>query len=63
MNFIVAVLVNCLVNIFVDFILIVMPVYEVTKLQLPLRQKLAVASMFIVGSVYAILDLFLFTCH
>ena len=55
-NFIVAVLVNCLVNIFVDFILIVMPVYEVVKLQLPLRKKMAVASMFIVGSVYALIN-------
>ncbi|KAJ6124332.1 hypothetical protein N7471_011649 [Penicillium samsonianum] len=54
-NFIVAVLVNCLVNIFVDFILIMMPVYEVIKLQLPLRKKLAVASMFIVGSVLTII--------
>lgn len=59
-NFIVAVLVNCLVNIFVDFILIMMPVYEVIKLQLPLRKKLAVASMFIVGSVYALPSLALF---
>ncbi|OQD63874.1 hypothetical protein PENPOL_c008G06255 [Penicillium polonicum] len=54
-NFINAVLVNCLVNIFVDVILIVMPVYEVTKLQLPLRKKLAVTSMFIVGSVLTII--------
>ncbi|OQD85181.1 hypothetical protein PENSOL_c105G01028 [Penicillium solitum] len=54
-NFITAVLVNCLVNIFVDFILIVMPVYEVIKLQLPLRKKLSVAAMFIVGSVLTII--------
>ncbi|KAF4766782.1 hypothetical protein HAV15_010418 [Penicillium sp. str.  len=54
-NFITAVLVNCLVNIFVDFILIVMPVYEVIKLQLPLRKKLTVAAMFIVGSVLTII--------
>ncbi|KAJ5484342.1 hypothetical protein N7453_012296 [Penicillium expansum] len=54
-DFIAAVLVNCLVNIFVDCILIVMPVYEVIKLQLPLRKKLAVASMFIVGSVLTII--------
>ncbi|CAG8890489.1 unnamed protein product [Penicillium egyptiacum] len=60
-NFIVAVLVNCLVNIFVDFILIVMPVYEVTKLQLPLRKKIAVTSMFIVGSVYALVSLAFFS--
>ncbi|CAI7666395.1 uncharacterized protein N7487_008143 [Penicillium crustosum] len=54
-NFIVAVLVNCLVNIFVDCILIVMPVYEVIKLQLPLRKKITVAAMFIVGSVLTII--------
>ncbi|KAG0157233.1 Extracellular membrane protein, CFEM domain [Penicillium digitatum] len=54
-NFIDAVLVNCLVNIFVDCILIIMPVYEVIKLQLPLRKKLAVASMFIVGSVLTVI--------
>lgn len=55
LNFIDAVLVNCLVNIFVDCILIVMPVYEVIKLQLPLRKKLTVAAMFIVGSVLTII--------
>ncbi|KAJ5607763.1 hypothetical protein N7537_004382 [Penicillium hordei] len=55
LNFIDAVLVNCLVNIFVDVILIVMPVYEVIKLQLPLRKKLTVAAMFIVGSVLTII--------
>ncbi|KAJ5474301.1 hypothetical protein N7475_003867 [Penicillium sp. IBT 31633x] len=53
-NFINSILVNCLVNIFVDFILIVMPVYEVVQLQLPLRKKLTVALMFIVGSVLMI---------
>ena len=63
LNFIVAVLVNCLVNIFVDCILIVMPVYEVIKLQLPLRKKIAVASMFIVGSVYALASWTLFHLH
>ena len=50
-NFINSILVNCLVNIFVDSIMIMMPVYEVVKLQLPLRKKLTVALMFIVGSV------------
>lgn len=30
-----------------------MPVYEVSKLQMPLRKKLTVALMFVVGSVYA----------
>ncbi|KAJ5513444.1 hypothetical protein N7463_002996 [Penicillium fimorum] len=54
-DFIAAILVNCLVNIFVDFVLIIMPVYEVIKLQLPLRKKVAVASMFIVGSVLMII--------
>jgi hypothetical protein len=51
-NFINSTLVNCLVNIFVDSILILMPVYEVIKLQLPLRKKLTVGLMFVVGSVY-----------
>jgi hypothetical protein len=50
-NFINSILVNCLVNIFVDTILILMPVYEVIQLQLPLRKKLTVALMFIVGSM------------
>lgn len=50
-NFINSILVNCLVNIFVDAILIMMPIYEVTKLQLPLQKKLTVALMFIVGSM------------
>ncbi|KAJ5356727.1 hypothetical protein N7517_011336 [Penicillium concentricum] len=54
-DFIAAVLVNCLVNIVVDFILIITPVYEVIKLKLPLRKKLAVASMFIVGSVLTVI--------
>lgn len=50
-DFINSILVNCLVNIFVDAILIMMPIYEVTKLQLPLQKKLSVALMFIVGSM------------
>jgi hypothetical protein len=50
-NFINSILVNCLVNIFVDSIMVMMPVYEVIQLQLPLRKKLTVALMFIVGSV------------
>ncbi|KAJ5952981.1 uncharacterized protein N7479_011394 [Penicillium vulpinum] len=54
-DFISSILVNCLVNIIVDFILIVMPVYEVVKLQLPLRKKFSVALMFIVGSVLTII--------
>jgi hypothetical protein len=51
-DFITSILVNCLVNIFVDSIMIVMPVYEVVQLQLPLKKKLTVALMFIVGSLY-----------
>ncbi|KAJ5666745.1 hypothetical protein N7462_011154, partial [Penicillium macrosclerotiorum] len=54
-NFIIAILVNCLVNIFVDSIMIMMPVWEVAKLQLPLKKKLAVALMFAVGSVLTII--------
>ncbi|KAJ5787621.1 hypothetical protein N7457_002611 [Penicillium paradoxum] len=54
-NFIDSILVNCLVNIFVDFIMVVMPVYEVVQLQLPLRKKLTVSLMFIVGSVLTII--------
>lgn len=50
-NFINSILVNCLANIFVDSVLIIMPVFEVAKLQLPLRKKLTVALMFAVGSV------------
>lgn len=50
-NFIDSILVNCLANIFVDTVLIVLPVFEVAKLQLPLRKKLTVALMFAVGSV------------
>lgn len=50
-NFIDSILVNCLVNIFVDTVTIVLPVYEVSKLQMPLRQKATVALMFVVGSL------------
>lgn len=51
-NFINSILVNCLVNIFVDAVIIILPVFEVSKLQMPLRKKLTVALMFVVGSVY-----------
>ncbi|KAA8643374.1 CFEM domain-containing protein [Aspergillus tanneri] len=54
-NFIVAILVNCLVNIIVDAALILLPVYEVSKLQLPLRKKIAVGLMFVMGSVLTII--------
>ncbi|KAJ5912115.1 uncharacterized protein N7473_001418 [Penicillium subrubescens] len=54
-NFIVSILINCLVNIFVDSVLILMPVWEVIKLQLPLKKKIAVALMFAVGSLLTII--------
>ncbi|KAJ5242950.1 uncharacterized protein N7469_001277 [Penicillium citrinum] len=54
-NFIDSILVNCLVNIFVDTVTIVLPVYEVSKLQMPLRQKATVALMFVVGSLLTII--------
>ncbi|KAJ6045178.1 uncharacterized protein N7446_003380 [Penicillium canescens] len=54
-DFISSILVNCLVNIFVDSIMIVMPVYEVVQLQLPLKKKLTVALMFVVGSLLTII--------
>ncbi|PLB35982.1 CFEM domain-containing protein [Aspergillus candidus] len=50
-NFEAAVLVNCLVNIIVDFVIIVVPVSEVLQLQLPRLKKLSVALMFLMGSV------------
>lgn len=53
-NFIDSILVNCLVNIFVDTVTIVLPVYEVSKLQMPLRQKATVALMFVVGSLFVL---------
>ncbi|KAJ5758301.1 uncharacterized protein N7511_006995 [Penicillium nucicola] len=54
-NFITSILINCLVNIFIDSILIVMPVYEVIKLQLPWKKKLTVALMFVVGSLLTVI--------
>lgn len=51
-DFIDAILGNCLVNIIVDTIMVLMPVYEVSKLQLPLYKKLTVGLMFVMGSVY-----------
>ncbi|KAJ5484109.1 hypothetical protein N7539_005905 [Penicillium diatomitis] len=53
-NFIVSILVNCLANIAVDSVLILLPVFEVVKLQLPLKKKIAVATMFAVGSVLTV---------
>lgn len=46
-----AVLVNCLLNIIIDAFIVIMPVYEVSKLQLPLHKKLSVGVMFMMGSV------------
>ncbi|KAJ5754499.1 hypothetical protein N7533_004042 [Penicillium manginii] len=54
-NFINSILVNCLVNIVVDTITIVLPVWEVSKLQMPLRKKITVALMFVVGSLLTII--------
>ncbi|KAB8239076.1 hypothetical protein ETB97_002072 [Aspergillus alliaceus] len=54
-DFIDAILGNCLVNIFVDAIMVVMPVYEVSKLQLPMQKKLTVALMFVMGSVLTVI--------
>jgi hypothetical protein len=47
-----AVLVHCLVNIIIDSVIVVMPVYEVSKLQLPLQKKISVGLMFMMGSMY-----------
>ncbi|KAJ5884764.1 hypothetical protein N7495_009274 [Penicillium taxi] len=54
-NFIDSILVNCIVNIIVDSIMVIMPVYEVVRLKLPMRKKLAVALMFIVASVLTVI--------
>lgn len=53
-NFIDSILVNCLVNIFVDAVTIALPIWEVSKLQMPMRQKITVALMFVVGSLYVL---------
>lgn len=50
-NFDAAILINCLLNIIIDSIIVVMPVYEVSKLQLPLHKKISVGLMFMMGSV------------
>ncbi|KAI9930708.1 hypothetical protein MW887_011464 [Aspergillus wentii] len=54
-NFIISILINCLVNIFVDTALIIMPVYEVSKLQLRPAKKVSVVVMFAVGSVLTVI--------
>ncbi|KAF7621160.1 integral membrane protein [Aspergillus flavus] len=56
-DFIDAILGNCLVNIIVDAIMVLMPVYEVSKLQLPLYKKLTVGLMFVMGSVLTIIGI------
>ncbi|PWY82020.1 integral membrane protein [Aspergillus heteromorphus CBS 117.55] len=50
-----AVLVHCLVNIFVDVVIVCLPVYEVSKLQLPTMKKVTVAMMFMMGLVLTII--------
>ncbi|KAE8152990.1 hypothetical protein BDV25DRAFT_137393 [Aspergillus avenaceus] len=54
-DFIDAILANCLVNIIVDAIMVIMPVYEVSKLQLPLWKKFTVGLMFVMGSVLTVI--------
>ncbi|KAE8377592.1 hypothetical protein BDV26DRAFT_304881 [Aspergillus bertholletiae] len=56
-DFIDAILGNCLVNIIVDAIMVLMPVYEVSKLQLPLYKKLTVGLMFVMGSVLTVIGI------
>ncbi|RAL03302.1 CFEM domain-containing protein [Aspergillus ibericus CBS 121593] len=53
-NFIAAVMVHCLVNIFVDVVIVILPIYEVTKLQLPFTKKVTVAFMFMMGLILTI---------
>ncbi|BCR93021.1 CFEM domain-containing protein [Aspergillus luchuensis] len=54
-NFIAAVLVHCLVNIFVDVVIVLLPIYEVSKLQLPWMKKITVALMFMMGLILTII--------
>ncbi|KAE8355451.1 hypothetical protein BDV28DRAFT_163073 [Aspergillus coremiiformis] len=54
-NFVNAILANCVVNIIVDTIMVVMPVYEVSKLQLPPLKKFSVGLMFVMGSVLTVI--------
>ncbi|CAK38073.1 uncharacterized protein An03g01000 [Aspergillus niger] len=54
-NFIAAVLVHCLVNIFVDVVIVLLPIYEVSKLQLPWMKKINVALMFMMGLILTII--------
>ena len=48
-NFIVATFANSFVNILVDTIMVIMPVYEVIKLNLSARKKIGVGVMFAMG--------------
>ena len=48
-NFITSTFVNGFVNIAVDVIMVMMPMYEVFKLRLSLRKKMGVAIMFGMG--------------
>lgn len=48
-NFIDAILVHCIVNIVADVIIVILPVYEVSKLQLPTGKKITVGMMFMMG--------------
>ncbi|KAJ5245938.1 hypothetical protein N7468_000921 [Penicillium chermesinum] len=43
---------SCITDVIIDFIILVMPLPPVYKLQLPLKQRLAVAGMFVVGTAY-----------
>lgn len=53
-EFIDAILAHCIVNIIIDAIIVIIPVYEVSKLQLPLYKKLPVGLMFLMGFLYAL---------
>ncbi|PYH95634.1 integral membrane protein [Aspergillus ellipticus CBS 707.79] len=50
-----AVLVHCLVNIVVDVVIVCLPVFEVSKLQLPTMKKVTVALMFMMGLVLTVI--------
>lgn len=51
-NFVKSTIANAFVNLFVDLAMILMPIYEVLKLNLSARKKLGVALMFATGLVY-----------
>ena len=51
-NFIASTFANGGVNIVVDTIMVIMPVYEVLKLNLSVQKKIGVAVMFAAGLVY-----------